>query len=95
MSTSRVEQIPHRWSPRSIQLPRPPFSAVPAGLVIDRLLPGPDRLVLLARPRSPEARRPACARPSARVHSAYLQRLAKMYGRAGLDLLRRRLLAAA
>jgi transposase len=51
---------------------------VPAGLVIDRLLPGPDRIVLLARPRSPEARCPSCDRSSARVHSAYLRRLADL-----------------
>ena len=51
---------------------------MPAGLVIDRLLPGPDRIVLLARPRSPEARCPSCDRSSARVHSAYLRRLADL-----------------
>jgi transposase len=51
---------------------------MPAGLVIDRLLPGPDRIVLLARPRSPEARCPACDRSSARVHSAYVRRLADL-----------------
>ncbi len=51
---------------------------MPAGLVVDRLLPGPDRIVLLARPCSPEARCPSCDRPSARVHSAYLRRLADL-----------------
>jgi transposase len=57
---------------------KPLLPLVPAGLVVDRLLPGPDRVILLARPRSPEARCPSCDRPSARVHSTYLRRLADL-----------------
>ena len=51
---------------------------VPAGLTIDRLLPGPERVVLVTRPRQGAVPCPSCARPSARRHSAYQRRLADL-----------------
>jgi transposase len=51
---------------------------VPAGLTVDRLLPGPERIVLVARPCRGAAPCPSCACPSARRHSAYQRRLADL-----------------
>jgi transposase len=54
------------------------LSLVPPGLTVDRLLPGPERIVLVARPSRDAAPCPSCARPSARRHSAYQRRLADL-----------------
>jgi transposase len=57
---------------------KPLLSLVPAGLTIDRILPGPDHIVLVARPKSRAADCPLCGRSSARVHSHYSRRLADL-----------------
>jgi transposase len=59
-------------------LPTPILSPVPAGLIVDRLLPGPDHILLVTRPDQEAVPCPACARPSARRHSAYQRRLADL-----------------
>jgi transposase len=59
-------------------LPASVVSLLPAGLTVDRLLPGPDRILLLARSRRKRAPCPSCARPSGRRHSTYVRRLADL-----------------
>jgi transposase len=59
-------------------LPASIFSLVPAGLSVDRLLPGPERIILVARPHQDTVPCPSCACPSARRHSAYQRRLADL-----------------
>ena len=59
-------------------MPTPILSPVPAGLIVDRLLPGPDHILLVTRPDQEAVPCPACARPSARRHSAYQRRLADL-----------------
>jgi transposase len=59
-------------------LPASVLSLVPAGLTVDRLLPGAERIVLVARPGQDAAPCPACACPSARRHSAYQRHLADL-----------------
>jgi hypothetical protein len=51
---------------------------VPAGLIVGRLLPGPERVVLITQPCQDAVPCPFCARPSARRHSAYQRRLADL-----------------
>ena len=51
---------------------------LPAGLTVDRLLPGPSRIVLVTRSRRKRAPCPSCARPSGRRHSGYVRRLADL-----------------
>ncbi len=59
-------------------MPTSVLSLVPAGLTVDRLLPGPERIVLVARPSQHAAPCPSCARPSARRHSAYQRHIADL-----------------
>jgi transposase len=47
-------------------------------LTVDRLLPAPDRILLVARSNSRSAACPTCGRTSARVHSSYSRRLADL-----------------
>ena len=63
---------------RSPPLPAPILSLVPAGLVVDRLLPGPERILLVTRLDQDAVPCPSCAHPSARRHSAYQRRLADL-----------------
>jgi hypothetical protein len=63
---------------RSLSLPTSVLSLVPAGLTVDQLLPGPERIVLVARPSRDAAPCPSCARPSARRHSAYQRHIADL-----------------
>jgi hypothetical protein len=53
-------------------------SLVPAGLVVDQILPSPDHIVLVVRPTSRAADCPLCGRPTTRVHSRYRRRLADL-----------------
>ena len=51
----------------------PPF--VPAGLLVQQILPSPDHLTIVVAPREPCATCPTCATPSSHVHSRYDRRL--------------------
>lgn len=48
---------------------------IPAGLLVQQLLPASNRITILARPRRNSAACPDCAVPSRRVHSRYDRRL--------------------
>jgi transposase len=47
-------------------------------LTVDRLLPAPDRILLIARSRGTSAACPLCGGTSTRVHSFYSRRLADL-----------------
>src|SRR3954453_8935701 len=64
--------------PRPVLLPRSLLSLVPSGLTVDRLLPAPDRILLLARSHSTSAACPLCGGSSSRAHSFYSRRLADL-----------------
>jgi transposase len=51
---------------------------VPAGFVVEQVLPSPDRLVIISRVRALSAACPICNRSSARVHSRYTRKLADL-----------------
>ena len=51
---------------------------IPGGLVVDQVLPEPDRVTVVARPRLPTSTCPDCHAPSSRVHSRYERRLADL-----------------
>jgi transposase len=51
---------------------------IPGGLVVEQVLPEPDRVTVVARPRLPTAACPDCRAPSSRVHSRYERRLADL-----------------
>jgi transposase len=51
---------------------------IPGGLVVVQVLPEPDRVTVVARPRVPTAACPDCRVPSSRVHSRYERRLADL-----------------
>jgi transposase len=59
-------------------------SLTPAGLLIDDVEIGPDRIVIAARCRAAAGECPACGRQSGRVHSCYERRLLDLpsHGRA-------------
>ena len=59
-------------------MPASVLSLVPAGLIVDRLLPGPERIVLVVRPGRDAAPCPSCAQLSARRHSVYQRRVADL-----------------
>src|SRR3954453_19695039 len=64
--------------PSPVLLPSSLLSLVPSGLTVDRLLPTPDRILLIARSRSASATCPLCGSTSTRAHSFYLRRLADL-----------------
>ncbi|TDG29376.1 transposase family protein [Paracraurococcus ruber] len=44
---------------------------IPAGLLVQQILPSPELLIIVVAPREPWAACPACGKPSWRVHSRY------------------------
>ena len=62
----------------------PPF--VPAGLLVQQILPSPDHLTIVVAPRQPWAACPTCAAPSWRVHSRYNRGLKVHHNRLDLTL---------
>ena len=60
------------------------LSLVPNELVVRQILPGPDRITLIARPRSDTALCPLCNRVSRKIHNRYHRTLADLpwHGRA-------------
>jgi transposase len=48
---------------------------IPGGLAVERVLPEPDRITIVAAARRPTADCPTCRRPSGRIHSRYERRL--------------------
>ena len=51
---------------------------IPGGLAVEQVLPGPDRITIVATARQPTADCPTCRRPSGRIHSRYERRLADL-----------------
>src|SRR3954468_18990499 len=51
---------------------------IPEGLLVEQVLPGPDRVVILCRPKSVTSLCPFCGAASARVHSHYQRTLADL-----------------
>src|SRR3954471_10695082 len=51
---------------------------MPGGLVVEQVLPEPDRVTVVARSRLPTAACPDCHASSSRVHSRYERRLADL-----------------
>jgi transposase len=51
------------------------LSLIPAGLVVDQVLPAPDRVTIVASPQQEGSSCPACARFSTHVHSRYRRTL--------------------
>ena len=49
---------------------------IPAGLSVSQVLPEPDRVVIMTRPKATLAGCPACDHLTGRVHSHYVRRLA-------------------
>ena len=54
------------------------LSLIPAGLLVEQVLPESDRVVILSRPKSPVATCPLCGVASGRVHSHYQRTLADL-----------------
>jgi transposase len=54
------------------------LALIPGGLVVERVLPEPDRVTVVARSRLPTSPCPSCDAPSSRVHSRYERRLADL-----------------
>ena len=61
------------------------LSLLPAGLIVDRVVVAPDRVIVAARARGAAASCPLCRRPSRCVHSRYARRLGDLpwQGRVG------------
>ena len=51
---------------------------IPAGLLVQQVLPEPDRVVILSRPTAAASVCPLCGKTSARVHSHYQRHLADL-----------------
>jgi transposase len=51
---------------------------LPADLVVEQVLPDPDRVVVVCRARSVAASCPVCGQISSRVHSRYRRKLADL-----------------
>ena len=51
---------------------------IPPGLAVVQVLPTPDRITIVAQPRSPTAACPDCGTPSCSVHSRYERHLADL-----------------
>jgi len=69
------------------------LSLLPAGLIVDRVVVNPDRVIVAVRARGAAGSCPLCRRPSRRVHSRYARRLGDLpwQGRVGqLDVQVRR-----
>ncbi|WP_426960387.1 ISL3 family transposase [Muricoccus radiodurans] len=52
-------------------MPKRLLPLIPAGLLVQQILPSPDHLTIIAIPRQFSAACPSCATPSRRVHSRY------------------------
>jgi hypothetical protein len=52
-------------------LPKRLLPFIPAGLLVQQILPSPDHLTILATPRRRSAACPGCATSSCRDHSRY------------------------
>lgn len=51
------------------------LSLIPAGLVVDQILPTPDLVTIMTSPRQEASPCPVCAQPSSRIHSRYQRTL--------------------
>lgn len=56
-------------------MPRRPLTLIPSGLLVEQLLPAPDRVTIVAAAHQVTADCPSCHRPSGRTHSRYERRL--------------------
>ncbi len=72
---------PHGVNPSSIpctELPRRLLPLIPTSLLVQQVLPEPDRIVILTKPKSPASCCPVCGHASGRVHSRYQRTLADL-----------------
>ena len=60
------------------ELPRCLLPLIPKGLLVEQVLPEPNRIVILSRPTSPASACPLCGAASARVHRRYTRTLADL-----------------
>jgi zinc-finger of transposase IS204/IS1001/IS1096/IS1165 len=74
-SPYRAGEIPSSFR---TELIRHLLPLIPADLLVEQVLPEPDRVVILSRPRSPVSTCPLCGVASGRVHSHYLRTLADL-----------------
>ena len=51
---------------------------IPAGLIVDRVVTDPERVIITTHPSTAQASCPVCGRPSSRLHSHYLRTLADL-----------------
>jgi transposase len=65
-------------TPSGSKVSRSLLPLIPAGLLVQQVLPAPDRLTILTRPTSPTSDCPGCGQASERVHSRYLRTLADL-----------------
>jgi hypothetical protein len=54
-----------------VELLRRLLPLIPAGLLVQQVLPDPDRIIILSRPSAASSVCPLCGKPSLRVHSRY------------------------
>ena len=54
------------------------ITLAPCGLIIERIEPAPDRLIIVARPAAGSAACPTCGQMSDNVHSRYQRRLSDL-----------------
>jgi transposase len=59
-------------------LPRRLLPLIPAGLLVQQVLPEPNRIVVVTAPKPSNAACPLCGGPSGRVHSRYVRNLADL-----------------
>lgn len=52
-------------------MPKRLLPLIPAGLLVQQILPSPDRITIVTAPHSASAACPGCGTPSSRVHSRY------------------------
>src|SRR3954470_17781590 len=67
--------IPYSFRPELLSQLLP---MIPEGLLVEQVLPGPDRVVILCRPKSVTSLCRFCGAASARVHSHYQRTLADL-----------------
>ena len=48
---------------------------IPPGLAVERVVPSPDRITIVTKPRATTANCPSCGQASTRVHAQYQRRL--------------------